>query len=112
MASLHLEVDLRAVEGAVARVERERRCRASRARERSVASARSQVSAVPTAFAGRVESSTCDLVEAEDAVDLADAIPTTLITSDSIWSSVQKMWASSWQNVRTRVRPVMTPLRS
>ena len=29
--------------------------------------------------------------------------------SDSIWSSVQKIWASSWTKPRTRISPCIEP---
>ena len=34
------------------------------------------------------------------------------VTSDSIWSSVQKMWPSSWVKERTRMIPCSAPLGS
>ncbi len=36
----------------------------------------------------------------------------TPMISASIWSGMQKIWASSWVNCRTRNSPCMTPLAS
>ena len=70
---LDLEVDLGRVEGALARVRREGDAvLLEHAAQRRLRRA-SQVSAVPTAFAGRRRELDRHLVEAEHAVDLADA---------------------------------------
>ena len=53
----HVQVDLRAVEGAVALVEVVLEAAAARARRSSAASARSHISSLPTRFSGRVDSS-------------------------------------------------------
>ena len=51
------------------------------------------------------------VLEPEDGHDVATNRRTPLI-SPSTWSGVQRMWASSWVNWRTRMRPCSTPERS
>ena len=106
----HVQVDLRAVERAVARVELvlealvvERAARAPPRRGPTSPRCRSASRAASRARAA-ARSRTCRRSRSRS--------PGSGWTSSSICSSVQKMWASSWVMWRTRSRPCSVPLGS
>ena len=72
--------------------------------------ANSHSASLPMDFSGRVESST-SYSNPKTAMTWKTKSRTPTI-SLSTCSGVQMMWASSWVNWRTRVRPCSTPERS